>query len=215
MSVPTPSVRNITRVYRAASAEHKLAGVAWYNESHTFAEMLAEAYGVTVSTAAGVIAAVSPLNSWGNNKKLAARIVSEGGTARGGYLTLGMDKANAILTGGDPMVILKGEKITAFYLGILTRGETDAVCVDRHAWSLAVSVRYANGTIPGLKGERYAAASDAYRRAASIITRETGTPISAAQIQAVTWLAWRARYWSAGAFDGAESVPNTPELVNA
>jgi hypothetical protein len=197
----TPSTRNITKLFRTATLDEIKAGLDWYTEALATAQLLAVKYNVPVSVAAGVIAAVSPLNSWGSNKVLADKILAAGGLTEG-YLTVGLNKATAIIKGGDPPIVLGGEKTTAFYLSIISGGLSDAVCIDRHSWSLSVNIRYAEGAIPSLKGRRYRLAADAHRRAARILSKEYGMPISPAQCQAVCWGLWRRLWWSEGAFDG-------------
>mgnify|MGYP000101820704 CR=1 FL=1 len=197
----TPNVRHITRLFRTATPEQIADGLSWYADAHDFATKLAERYNVPVHVAAGVIAAVSPLNSWGANKKLARRILAAGGLTSG-YMRDGLNKATRILAGGSPLDVLSGDKVRAFYQSIVAAGKSDAVCIDRHAWSLAVNHRYVDGTIPNLKGKRYALAVAAYQRAAVILSAEYGIPISPAQVQSVTWVLWRAKFWNVGAFDG-------------
>lgn len=199
----TPNVRNITRLFRTATTAQIVAGTEWYADAHAFATKLADTYNVPLTVAAGVLAAVSPLQSWGANKALAERIVAAGGLDSG-YLTVGLDKAKRILKGADVLTVLNGEKISNFYLSIVSQG-AEGVCIDRHSWSLSVNHRYAEGNIPSLKGKRYAAAADAHRRAAVILSKEYGIPLSAAQIQAVCWTLWRNKFWSVGAFDGLDN----------
>ena len=194
------STRNVTRVFRLATEAQIAAGLDWYTDAHSVAQTMATAHGVSVAQAAGIIAALSPLNSWGANVNLANRLIASGGLTSG-YLGVGLHKANAILAGTDPLVVLTSSKVRAFYLGILTQGETDAVCIDRHAYDVASGTRHNDQTRPTVSGKRYADAAEAYKRAARILSRETGETLSAAQVQAITWKAWRERYWAAGAWD--------------
>lgn len=196
----TPSTRNVTRVFRTATPEQIATATDWYTDAHRLAQVLADRYNVTLATAAGVIAALSPLNSWGANVNLAARFLAAGGLTAG-YLSLGLRKAQRILDGERPEDVLTTNKVGAFYEGIMRAGNTDRVCVDRHAWSVAVNHRYPEGNIPKLSDKRYDEAQDAYRKAARILSREYGMRLSAAQVQSVTWIAWRARYWAEGAWD--------------
>jgi len=204
MATLAPTTRNVTRLFRTATAEQIEAGADWYKDAHEIAAALAAKNGVTLAIAAGVLAAVSPLNSWGSNVNLAGRILAAGGLSAG-YLSVGLAKADRILAGDDILTTLNGDKIQNFFLGILTAGE-QGVCIDRHAWSLAVNHRYSEGLIPTLKGKRYAAAVQAYTRAAAILSKEYGTPFTPAQVQAVTWTLWRNKFWSAGAFDKHDDV---------
>lgn len=190
----TPSTRNITRIYRAADSESLVSGLNWYTEAHAIASTLASKHGVTLDQAAGVIAALSPLNSWGANVNLADRFLEAGGL-HAGYLGTGLAKGRRILAGESPRQVLRSAKVAAFFECIVSAGITDAVCVDRHAFDLAVGVRHAEGERPGLIGARYAAVAEAYRRAARILG------VSPAQVQAVTWRAWRKRFWAEGAYD--------------
>ena len=192
--------RNVTRVFRAATPAQIAAGLDWYTDAHSVAQTIATAHGLTVEAAAGIIAALSPLNSWGANVNLAHRLVAAGGLTSG-YLGVGLRKANAILAGTDPLTVLTSSKIRAFYLGIAFNGETAEVCIDRHAFDVVTNTRHNDRTRPTVSGKRYREAAEAYVRAAHILSRESGEKIHAAQVQAITWKAWRERYWAAGAWD--------------
>lgn len=195
-----PLTRNVTSVFRSATDAQVERGMRWYADAHIIAASLADAHGITADAAAGIIAALSPLQSWGANVNLAARLIAAGGLTSG-YLTNGLNKANAILAGASPVDLLTSNKVRAFYYGIREAGQTDMVCVDRHAYSLAVSTRFTGDAMPTLTGKRYAATAAVYVRAADILSGERGERIHPAQVQAVTWVAWRARYWAEGAFD--------------
>lgn len=194
-----PSVRNITKLFRTASADQVATGAAWYAEAHTYAVNLADQHGLTVETVAGIIAALSPMQSWGANINLAVRFLAEGGLYEG-YLRSNLAKARDILAGAAPLDALGGDKVRNFYLSILSAG-AEGVCIDRHAYSLAVNTRFTEGTIPNLKGKRYAEVVAAYVRAARILSAEYGQTITPAQVQSVTWTLWRAKFWAVGAFD--------------
>lgn len=191
-----PQVRNITRIFRTATPEQVIAGSAWYAEAHGIASGWAERYGVSVEVAAGIIAALSPNNSWAANVKIAERFIAAGGLTAG-YFKQGLAKAARILAGEDPLVVLGGNKITNFYLSIISEGR-EGVCVDRHAYSLAANKRMTEGV--HLTPKQYAEVADAYTRAAAILRRE-GHAVTVAQVQSVTWTLWRSRFWAEGAFD--------------
>lgn len=193
---------NVIQVYREATPEQVAEGLAWYDEAHSLAQDFAETYGITLEVAAGVIAALSPMNSWGVNKNLAAKFLEAGGLDKG-YLSTGLSKARQILAGGDIEPILfgtRGSKVLAFYHGILTAGQTESVCIDRHAYDIVVNHRHSDthDPRPSVTGKRYAEAAEKYREAAARL----GT-MSAAQVQAVTWVTWRDKYWAKGAFNGS------------
>ncbi len=194
-TLPAPSTRNVTRVFREATPDQVAAGLDWYADAYKIAGALAARYDVTLDTAAGILAALSPLNSWGANVNLAARFLDAGGLTSG-YLGTGLRAGARILAGGSPLSVLAGKKVNNFFRCIVSAGETDAVCVDRHAFDLAVNTRQTDAVRPNLKGARYDTVADAYRRAARILG------VHAAQVQAVTWVSWRQRFWAVGAFDG-------------
>jgi hypothetical protein len=196
-TLPTPSAANVIDVYRSATPDQLAAGLGWYADARRIADAFAVKYGVTREQAAGVIAALSPLNSWGANINLAGRFLEAGGL-HAGYLGKMLAKGRAILGGTEPLDVLTSDKIRNFYLCIISAGQTEAVCVDRHAYSIAVAERTVN--VPSLGKRRYAALAATYTEAAL----ELG--VTAAQVQAVTWVAWRARYWNEGAFDGHEEI---------
>jgi hypothetical protein len=194
-----PSTRNITKVFREATPDQIQSGMDWYADAHRIAGILAERYGVTLEVAAGVIAALSPLNSWGSNVSLAARFLEAGGL-EAGYLKANLAKARAILAGADIVPTLSGLKVTNFYRSIVSKG-ADGLCVDRHAAALALNDRSISNDMPKLTPKRYDEFVAAYARAAKIVSRELGTEVTPAVVQSVTWVVWRAKFWSAGAFD--------------
>lgn len=196
----TPCVDNITSLFRLASADEIVEGAAWYARALAIAERLAEKNATTVEIAAGVIAALSPMNGWGNNVKLATRFLAAGGLDAG-YLPPQLAKARAILAGADPIKTLGGLKTQNFFRGIVSAG-IDGVCIDRHAYCLAVNNRDVSNSVPSLTPKRYNEVADCYRVAAGILSREYGETFTAAQVQSVTWTLWRRMFWSAGAFDG-------------
>lgn len=190
--------RNITRVFRSATAEQLSLGLTWYAVALRLATALSTQYGMPVRHVVGIIAALSPLNSWGSNVSLATRLIDQGGLSSG-YLGAGLRKANLILRGADPESVLKSQKVAAFYDCILNGGQTDAVCVDRHALAIALNAPQADTR---LTAKGYAEIAAAYVRAARILSRERGETVTPAEVQAVTWVTWRDRKFSTpGAFD--------------
>jgi hypothetical protein len=182
----TPSVSNVLAVYRLASADDLRGGLSWYLDAHNVARALSDFPGGNVAAAAGIIAALSPMNGWENNKRKAAQLIAQNGDGTGCGLTRNVAKAVAIFKGADPLDILNGDKVTAFYRTILNpTGDIDPV-IDRHAFDIAVGERTdekRRGAL-GRKGV-YAEFAAVYREAAVI------AGIGSAQMQAVTWVAWR------------------------
>lgn len=193
---PERVTRNITSVFRSGTAEQVAKGLAWYDVASDTAESFAGLYGVTFEVAAGVIAALSPNNSWGHNVRLAERFVAQGGLTEG-YFKANLEKASRILAGEDIPTVLNGRKTTNFYRSIITRG-LDGITIDRHAWAIAVNQR---GATPSLSAARYGFAVAGYERAASRLAVTGEGDLTAAQVQAITWVIWRDRFWSAGAWE--------------
>jgi len=191
--------RNITAVFRSADADLIAEGVEWYADARRVADAFAARYAVPVHVSAGVLAALSPLNSWGNNVNLAGRMLASGGTLERGYLKANLAKARRIIAEGSTDA-LGGLKVNNFYRSIITGG-AEGVTIDRHAWCIAHNDRTRTNSIPKLTPKAYAEIAERYRRAALILSREYGMPLSPAVVQAVTWVVWRRRYWGAGAFD--------------
>lgn len=179
----SPSVANVLAVYNGASNDAFLSGLSWYDDAHNFAR---EIGGSKFHRAAGVIAALSPMNGWENNKRKAAQLYSQNGIGTGCGLTSNVRKAEAIFAGNDALDVLRGDKVRAFYLTIVEPyGDIDPV-IDRHAFDIAVGERTDDKRrgILSRKGV-YAEFAAVYREAALI------AGIGAAQMQAVTWVAWR------------------------
>lgn len=189
----TPSVSNVLSVYRAASADSVRNGLTWYFRAHDFARVVGGGRSHHVARNAGIIAALSPMNEWENNKRKAAQLISQRGRVvigedgkNGIGLSANVVKAVRIYRGEDPMDVLKGDKVTAFYRTILDpTGDIEPV-IDRHAFDIAVGRRTDDKTRGMLdrKGV-YTQFANVYREAASL------AGIGSAQMQAITWVAWK------------------------
>lgn len=178
----TSTVDNIVRIYFNATREEIAAGKSWYDDARNLAQSLVSTRpGLTLETAAGIIAALSPLTPWERNKELAIRAVSDGEAS--GTLGNSVRAANRIIDGTHPLQVLKSDKVRNFYLSIM--GSADAVCIDRHAWEVFEGKRYADKERPKVTPKKYREAADAYREAAHVLA------LTATQLQAITWLTWR------------------------
>lgn len=184
----SPSVSNVLAVYNGASADNIRSGLSWYLDAHNYANLLSMNYDVSLAQAAGIIAALSPMNGWENNKRKAAQLIQQGhGNGCGLYRNVA--KAEAILLGGwdiDPLDILGGNKVRAFYQTILDPFADIDPVIDRHAFDIAVGERTSEKRrgILSRKGV-YHDFARVYREAAKV------AGIGSAQMQAITWVAWR------------------------
>lgn len=177
----TPTVENVLSVYRRGTPEQIAEGMTWYPHTNAFARSLSS----DVSTAAGVIAALSPRIQWKYNKVLAAKAFADGRLTSGGFKD-NVEKANRILDGTDPEHVLglgKGKKTLNFYRNIV-QPKGNEVTIDTWAFRVATGMT----TTPTNKDMKilerkgvYEAFADCFREAAVHIG------ICAPEIQAVTW----------------------------
>lgn len=189
----SPSVSNVLAVYRGASADNIRFGLEWYSIAHNAALRMGGGRSQHLSRNAGIIAALSPMNGWSNNLRKAAQVVSLRGRIEvikgqpnGIGLGANVAKAIAIYAGADPLDVLNGDKVTAFYRTILNpTGDIDPV-IDRHAFDIAVGEKTDDKRrgILSRKGV-YHEFAGVYREAAAI------AGIGAPQMQAITWVQWR------------------------
>jgi hypothetical protein len=199
-----PLTRNVTRAYRAASEEHRTQGREWYAHANRLARELDPN---NVERAAAVIAVLSPRVSWDFNAYLAAWAYAVHGMpgkihplahpkvlARTAPTIKGhAEKAFRILNGGNADAIVSGPKVRAFWRAIISPLSTDVV-IDRHAVDIAcgrVLDERTRNVILSRKGG-YEAAQACYLRAAGILSRELGRTVTPCEVQATTWLHWRA-----------------------
>lgn len=179
-----PSVDNVLGVYSNATAENLRDGLSWYLDAHNFAKTLDPA---NVERAAGIIAALSPMSGWDNNKNKAAQLYRQNGDGTGVGMKNNVGKAIAIYNGSNPRDILKGNKVIAFFETIANpTAQTVPPVIDRHAFDIAVGVKTDDRTRGMLSRKGvYGQFAEVYCDAAKI------AGIGSAQMQAVTWVAWR------------------------
>lgn len=194
-----PKVGNVLTLFYAATDSERDEGLAWYQVAHDLAVgMSCINPALDVRRAAGIIAALSPQNTWTHNVSLAMRTAREGKCPRG-TLARNCEKADRILAGEDPTDVLSGPKVTAFFHNIFNHASDDHVTIDRHA------VHAAFGEVLSDKARGYAlrvnksyngydVTANVYRQAAREIRAvyaERFGNVSAAQVQAVVWVVWR------------------------
>lgn len=183
-----------------------ITGEAWYRIARQESAEVAVETGMALETIVGVVAALSPGLRWSRNIFWARETAVAWREDRAEdlkvptYSFANVRKAIRIMAGEKPEAVLSGPKVTAFYRLIMTAGEDrDAVCIDGHAYALAVgwggSIRkdpFADGldasksvriSKPELRRVR-----EAYRK----LARKLGVVTS--HLQATTWLVrkrWR------------------------
>lgn len=172
-------VTNIIRVYRRANSEQLRHGLHWYESAHQLAEIVGHGDAVM---GAGVIAALSANVGWGQNRKMALSMTSDG-AVKG--LPTSLAKAARIMAGEAPTDVLgNGLKTLSFFDNIAYPKVSGAVTVDRHAHDIARGERFGEGNRGLSTKGRYEIFAEAYAEAAKIIG------IRPAQLQAITWVVW-------------------------
>lgn len=187
---------NILAVFFKATDLESISGAQWYLDANTAAITMAQRYSLTLNTAAGVIAALSPNNRWERNLIDAdsmMRAYSTGGDNAADSIKVGTYNANKIkalniLSGDDCLQVLGGLKVRAFYDCIIGG---DSVCIDGHAYAIWTGGYIPTTKTPKITPKVYHAIAADYRKAADTINAILQAEYSAAQIQAITWLAWR------------------------
>jgi hypothetical protein len=187
---------NILAVFFNATDLEAINGADWYPTANNAALTMARRYSVSLEIAAGVIAALSPNNRWERNLTDAdfmIRAYSMGGHNAADSIKVGTYNANkikalSILSGDDCLQILGGLKVRAFYDCIIGG---DSVCIDGHAYAIWKGERIPTTQTPKITPKIYDSIVADYRQAARVINLILKADYSAAQIQAITWTAWR------------------------
>lgn len=177
-------VENILRVYDASPEWVRQEGSEWYAKVWGWCEATSRGCrdrGRIISpyAVAALVAVLSPRKPWGYNLRHVERCLA---SWRPVATTRRESKeVTRILDCHDYTGwVFRGPKVTNFYNSITSRG-LSGVCVDRHAARLAGVTGNR-----GLMGDRYERVADAYRDAAGEVRT-----ITAAQLQAITWIRWR------------------------
>lgn len=178
--------KNITATYRAALDSERVEGKSWYATAREVARTLDPA---NPSKAAAVIAVLSPRLSWERNVQAAADVY-QGRSPR--VMGANAEKASRIMAGENPDDVVSGPKVRAFWHAIVNPEDSRAIVIDRHAFDVAageVLDDEQRGRVLGRKGA-YDDVCRLYVRATHILSREYGS-LSAVEVQATTWVAWR------------------------
>lgn len=195
----TKNVNNIKAVYLLATTQEKIDGANWYKSAHKIALNLADNYGITLQTAAGVITALSPRNKWSRNiidaENLIETFVRDPETAiniKVCTFNKNKEKALKILKNNQDFFtdntreILSGPKLNEFFNCIL--GVNDDVCIDGHAYCIFNGSRTSLKDVPSIGVKLRKQIKLDFRKAAAKFN------ISAAEMQAITWVTWRRIY---------------------
>lgn len=176
-------IDNILSVYSRATPAEREEGMTWYDRQHALALELCPD---DVWKGAGIIAAFSPNTHWNHNVVLAKRFVDSDGTMDSGTIRRHIAWAREIYNGAHPLDVFKGDKTRAFASAIADPSNSTIATIDRHAHDIAMGRVYVESERK--IGKRvFRELSDAYVDAAF------WCDIGVAQMQAITWVAWRYR----------------------
>ena len=190
------SYLNVLAVYQLANTADVVQGTAWYRDANIIASRLARRYEISERQAIGVIAALSPRNKWERNVADAENLIrvftsDPESVDSVKVCTFGRNKAKAIeiLQLSEPvrdeqvLGILSGPKLREFYGCII--GVHDEVCIDGHAYSIWAGDRITLAKVPniGIKLRK--------KIKADYCTAAQEADVTPAQMQAITWCAWR------------------------
>jgi len=202
----TRHIDSIIAMYFSSSKVDRVKGKNWYSNAYSIACTLGKKYGVHSNTVSAVISALSPSNKWNRNVEDAEMMLranaydldlTECKPSTYGKQKL---KAIAILEGNvsnDETLkgILSGQKTKSFYANISTNGKTTDCTIDGHAYNIWNGTVTNLNDVPGMTPKTYKMIQEDYRKAAieisAITESETGEILTASEIQAITWVAYR------------------------
>lgn len=155
----TQNQKHIQAVLNLASVADVVAGQDWYDTARHAATALSNRYGIDVTTACGVIAALSPRNKWTRNLIDAENLINVYVTSSKQacdsikVCTFGKNKAKALsILDAIPTLdvvesILSGPKLIEFFRCIIGQ---DDVCIDGHAYSIWFGDRITLTNVPSI-----------------------------------------------------------------
>src|SRR5688572_7775372 len=138
-----PQVSNVLAVYDNAWDSARAFGESWYHDAHDIARDIDPK---RYMRAAGIIAALSPMNKWNNNINKARLVYALDGqvtidpiTRKNGIgLSDNVRKALAIYNGTDALDVLTADKTRAFFLSFAYPDLDHSPVIDRHAFDIAI-----------------------------------------------------------------------------
>lgn len=142
--------RNIWRALLCATDQEIRDGLDFYPGAHGLCRLFALSHPpLTTSHVAGIYAALSPMNTWDSNVANVLDVLrhthkfgndGERRLPSVNTTNINRDKALRISTGADPLSVLGGRKVRAFYLAIADPDNTLPIAIDRHLINLAIGI---------------------------------------------------------------------------
>lgn len=167
-------------------------GQAYYDRLHEAMATIGEHYGVSTSVAVGAFTALSPNLSESTNylglEGALNHVLNNGSQSYPGY-PRNRVKAHRIIRGEDPMDVLRGDKVTAFYNNIMTPNVDEWITIDGHmfnAWTNKLRL-LKSGEMSSL-GKYYPEAKQDLLTAASLLG------VTGPRMQSTLWHLWKKRH---------------------
>ncbi len=172
-------INNILDVYTQSSPGDIASGLRWYEAAKQECSNLARRNNVKLGQAIGIVAALSPRVNWGRNV-IAAQNFIRGIPGEG----FGANKIKAakILEGSNPVDILRGDKVTAFYSNILRPHSSVAVTIDRWAIRVTLGSDSWKVKVNTPTAKQYIQLGNEYRESAALVS------LRPLELQAITWV---------------------------
>lgn len=181
--------KNIRRVLENATVGEWEQGSKWYENARAFCVTTALKkspsifHEIPIERVIGALAALSPSCPWERNQNDLLGLLRGNPDYKCSTYGINVIKAKRILEGD--LSALSGNKVVAFAECISNPWFSRAVCVDTHAYSIAIGKRITSEQMPNLGRARYDAVAGAYRQVADTCD------LLPHQVQAITWLAWK------------------------
>lgn len=194
-------VQNILTTYDQATHDERIVGSSWYSSAHEQCRQLAYIHKTSVEVVVCMMAALSPRNSWTNNKLDCSRILTSFemrvpvNRKMLFAFDTNVDKAIAIYHSVDKHdfskllnLVGKGNKTRSFAYCMMYPNTSRDVCVDTHAFSVCMGERKSSSDAQKAvfsKHKGYSLCAQAYVEAAK---RRGVKPLV---MQATAWVTYR------------------------
>lgn len=184
------SQKRLNKLYRQATPSERLTGRLWYSEANLYAQALAKEYSCPIEQPAAILAVLSPNVTWETNKTDARRVMlmeyvgADLADFTVSTYNANKDKAWRIATGENPLNVVRGPKVTAFWRNIM--GDLSLLTLDSHAMNAWCGERVYGSNLQTKPrvAERKAMLADYY----SAAKRAGEQP---AVFQAILWTVWK------------------------
>lgn len=156
----------IMRAVSCASDTEIREGMEFYHGAHGLCRAFARigTYRTSVRQAAGIYAALSPMNGWEQNVGNMLDVLRDGDYAQVNTSEPNRIKAVRIALGADPLEVLRGRKVRAFFAAIADPENLTPIPVDRHLICLALGEKLGKNELSRAAGNArlYAEVERAY-----------------------------------------------------